>query len=724
MADDSNAKFKAVITAEDQTAGAMASVERAFEKLGFTAAQVEKELEHLKEVDEDDNMAQHFVSAEAELRRMGLTAAAVKTEMERLHAVQAAISADAENTMLINPADHFAMRQQGIDAAMAAHLPGRDDGMVSMADYLALKRYNEATAEHEEGGSEEAPKSKGRKEGEEHEGGEHEGRERRGHGWTGLSEHIEILHDRFGELRETIGESGESLGEMLPMLGAFAAFGSAEGIMDMIHDTVEEQAALAAMSKQLGTTVDQLEAFHYAAKMTDVPVDTMDRSLAKLGVTMEEAASGKNKLAAEMFHKMGISIEDAHHHMEPLSQILPQVAEAIKNTTDPQMRLYLATTLFGRAGKDLLPLLIMGRDGMKDLTNEADKLGPALTDVDRDHLQQFNDSWKQAEYVSQSFMTRLSADLAPVMTPLLDDFTQWMAVNKDWISLDVAHGVKDLGDALKAMPWGEALKDASHFEHWIASAAYDVNALVDDTIGWQAALLGLLGIKLIGPFAQMIRDLKELIGLTKDLTVLVGKGLSAAWNTAAAAEEAYDDKFKGSLTGRLVATAFATYDVASQGSKVDLNPAQQKLLQSFHLQAGQSPTPAEIKQLDALSSPGQARVEGGAAPAKEWAVFKQMEHFLGIPDGAAAAPAASAPGAPSAFDLPDGRSSGFGRWAPLPQVPWTGAPAPPVGNSGTVTHHVVFENVPPNVSITTTTTGDVGNYQADVGYNLMVAGPN
>jgi hypothetical protein len=72
------------------------------------------------------------------------------------------------------------------------------------------------------------------------------------------------------------------------------------------------------------------------------------------------------------------------------------------------------------------------------------------------------------------------------------------------------------------------------------------------------------------------------------------------------------------------------------------------------------------------------------------------------------------------------RQLGPGLYQPLPQSPFSSTPAPtqPVGQTGTITHHVVFENVPPNVNITTTTSGDVGGYRADVGYSLLGGGPN
>jgi hypothetical protein len=579
---------------------------------------------------------------------------------------------------------------------------------------MAMQRYNAAAAGQEEGAEAETPRAaEGEGGGRARRGGGGEGRSEGGGGhersWVGVREH-------FGELGASVGEAGASLGEMLPMLGAFAAFGSAEGLIEMIHHTVEEQAALAAMSTQLGTTVDQLEAFHYAAKMADVPVDTMDRSLAKLGVTMEQAASGKNKLAAEMFHKMGITIEDAHHHMLPLAAILPQVAQALKNTADPQMRLYIATTLFGRAGKDLLPLLVQGRDGMRDLTDQAQRLGPALTDLDRDHLQQFNDSWKQAEYVSQSFMTRLSADLAPVMTPLLDKFTAWLALNKDWIGLKVADSVKELSDDFQTIPWAAITSG-------MGSAASITNEIVTDTVGWHVVIdliMARLALKVASPFFDVIRDLKEIILLGHETVAIFGTYLPAAFRAAAAADAAFDGAFRMSATGRLAILALDAYELATKQSRVQLNPAQQKLEQGWHLQAGQALTPAEIRQLDALGGPGQQPVEV-SPPQSQMPIVRRLERMLGIDDG-------SDPLAPSSggTGVSPFRQLGPGLYQPLPQSPFSSTPAPtqPVGQTGTITHHVVFENVPPNVNITTTTSGDVGGYRADVGYSLLGGGPN
>ena len=54
----------------------------------------------------------------------------------------------------------------------------------------------------------------------------------------------------------------------------------------------------------------------------------------------------------------------------------------------------LAIKLFGKSGADLIPLLNQGRAGIKELTDEAAKLGIVISTETAAKAEQFNDTLK------------------------------------------------------------------------------------------------------------------------------------------------------------------------------------------------------------------------------------------------------------------------------------------------------------------------------------------
>src|SRR3990167_1423855 len=108
--------------------------------------------------------------------------------------------------------------------------------------------------------------------------------------------------------------------------------------------------------------------------------------------------------AAEKFHAMGPGPQAA--------------AEAMK--------------MFGRAGVELLPLLLQGKEGIASLTAEADKLGLTLTEKDVEAANQFQDSLDRLKGASAGLMQQIGVGLAPVLTTLTNAFLDNMSGGKNF----------------------------------------------------------------------------------------------------------------------------------------------------------------------------------------------------------------------------------------------------------------------------------------------------
>lgn len=157
-------------------------------------------------------------------------------------------------------------------------------------------------------------------------------------------------------------------------IGAFSALAqnAISAMSELASQTIglyKQQIGLAdsmdEMSTRMGMSIKDLSAWKAAADMN--------------GTSLEAMASGTRMLAKHMtehgeaLRKAGIDTKDTNKAFDQLSDLF-------KGMTDPVARLDLATRLFGRGlGQQLLPVLVMGSEGMVEIRETTDRYGEALT---------------------------------------------------------------------------------------------------------------------------------------------------------------------------------------------------------------------------------------------------------------------------------------------------------------------------------------------------------
>jgi hypothetical protein len=271
--------------------------------------------------------------------------------------------------------------------------------------------------------------------------------------WGELNEHVKTAKEGFAGLGENIGEMGNRLGDVLPMLGALGGVASVGGLIELVHATAEAAEALHNVALITGMTVPQLQSLDFAAKQSGLSSDQLSGGIERLNANIGKAAEGKSKQVAALFHAMGINLRDANGHIKSASEILPQLEASFQKTTDPALRSAMAMALFGRAGEDLIPFLTEGPKKIAAAQAQFNKFGYSFSETDQAGLEKFNSAWKDVSLSVEGLGSAISAKVAPVLAPLLEQFATWVADNKAWIATDIATDVGEFGDALKKIDW-------------------------------------------------------------------------------------------------------------------------------------------------------------------------------------------------------------------------------------------------------------------------------
>lgn len=260
---------------------------------------------------------------------------------------------------------------------------------------------------------------------------------------------VEEAKEHFGRLREASGALIGSFTELLPMFAVFAGVGSAAGFVEMVRSTAETAENFEVLSRTIGISTAAVQKWDYIANLSGVSQDSMNTGLQKLNQNLGEVAAGRDKPMATLLQHLGISLRDNNGHLKNAAELLPALNKAFFDTQDPAMRAYMAITLFGKSGQDLLPILDQAPDKVNELADSYKKYAYQFTPQDTKNLDAFSDSWKNLGAAAEGLKDDLSAKMAPLITPIINATADWTAKNKDWIANDISHGIVNLAETLK-----------------------------------------------------------------------------------------------------------------------------------------------------------------------------------------------------------------------------------------------------------------------------------
>jgi hypothetical protein len=162
-----------------------------------------------------------------------------------------------------------------------------------------------------------------------------------------------------------------SIGNLARQFTGLNAVMGSLGVGLVVNDFLKTTGSLTDLSAQTDITIRDLQRFKFAGGQVGVGLEQIVSS-----VSLLQARLGDNNTGAiGALDKMGIGFGDIQR-LNP-GELFQRVAVEISKIEDPLKRADAAREVFGRGGMALLPLL---RQNMKDLGDEAERLGAILED--------------------------------------------------------------------------------------------------------------------------------------------------------------------------------------------------------------------------------------------------------------------------------------------------------------------------------------------------------
>ena len=120
-------------------------------------------------------------------------------------------------------------------------------------------------------------------------------------------------------------------------------------------------------------------------------------------------------LCIKQFDKMGVTVTDTDGKLRSTYEVLLDMAEFYKTAENKTQALAIATTLLGRSGAELIPLLQLGKDGIKALGDSAQELGIVLNSEAAAAMKEFDDELTTAKTGLKGIASQITIALLPAL---------------------------------------------------------------------------------------------------------------------------------------------------------------------------------------------------------------------------------------------------------------------------------------------------------------------
>jgi hypothetical protein len=218
----------------------------------------------------------------------------------------------------------------------------------------------------------------------------------------------------------TLGRLEKTFKRAFVGLSAAAALGGAAAAIQSVINKADQ---LGKMAQRIGIPVEQLSQLEHVAKLADVSLESLGTSVGRLSRNMLTAAGGARNDATRAFQALDIAVRNTDGTLRNSSDVLQDLAARFAQMPDGAQKTALAIQILGRSGAELIPLLNSGAAGVRELMQEADRLGLTIDANTAAAAERFNDNLTRLQAILAGVTTRIVAELAPGLDNLLQRWT-------------------------------------------------------------------------------------------------------------------------------------------------------------------------------------------------------------------------------------------------------------------------------------------------------------
>lgn len=222
---------------------------------------------------------------------------------------------------------------------------------------------------------------------------------------------------------------------------AFAAVGVTAALyagLKLAQASLDNAEAMGVAASKANMTTESYSALAWAAKMSNVEAGTLAAGMRGLNKAMAE---GETSSAGQALERLGVASHGANGELRDSVDVLYDVADAFAGSRDDANKTKVAMEVFGKAGKDMVPMLNQGSESIRAMMDDAKKLGMVIGDDFAKSADQINDNMATMAAVIGGSVNVAMAELAPTIELVTGEIVQFLTEGDN---------VKEAGEAIAA----------------------------------------------------------------------------------------------------------------------------------------------------------------------------------------------------------------------------------------------------------------------------------
>jgi hypothetical protein len=247
-----------------------------------------------------------------------------------------------------------------------------------------------------------------------------------------MQDSVSRMSDKIQEVNKKASGSFLNLKNAAIVTLGVMALGKIKNFAEEFATTGDE---IAKTSSRLGMTSVELQRLRYAMGQQGVSSETLTQSFEVLNKNLGLLQTGQGALFSKL-KKNNPEMLNQIRNTKNNSEAFTLLMDALDKTSDATEKAALSTIAFGGAGQMMILASKGGSKTLNELGNAAERFG-VISNEDAAKAEGLNDS---LDNMSKSIQGLINVGYAPLlqnMTPVVNKFADFIAKNKEFISLGI-----------------------------------------------------------------------------------------------------------------------------------------------------------------------------------------------------------------------------------------------------------------------------------------------
>ena len=246
-------------------------------------------------------------------------------------------------------------------------------------------------------------------------------------GWNQSVEGVKADEKTLTGSAKNIDAAFTTMGTRMAIAGAAIT----AAILGTVQATARYGDGIDELSQKIGINADTLQSLRLIAEKSGTSLEGMATGLGILSRNMVDAAGGSAQ-AQQKFDLLGISVFDTTGKLKDTDAMLMGLAERFSTMPDGPIKTAAAMELLGRSGKDMIPFLNEGAEGMKRQMERARELGLVMGKDGVKASRDFADAQDELKLATGAVGRTIGETLLPMITDFMKQTTNIVAGIRKW----------------------------------------------------------------------------------------------------------------------------------------------------------------------------------------------------------------------------------------------------------------------------------------------------